>query len=89
MTTIYTAAKTNEGWVVKLAGKIIRWMTGSETNQQAEANWFANDWNSTRVKTAREMAETSHNLDRRGGIATTKDGAKWVWVSSADRWARA
>lgn len=30
--------------------------------------------------TARQMAETSHNLSRDGNTATTADGRRWVWI---------
>jgi hypothetical protein len=38
--------------------------------------------------TAREMALTSHNLNRTGSRATTNDGAVWTWDSSRELWVK-
>lgn len=42
--------------------------------------------NGTDTMTAREMALTSHNCNRAGDIATTKDGRKWYWNEQAEVW---
>lgn len=38
------------------------------------------------TKTARDMALTSHKLNRTGEIATTKDGRKWYWSGALNLW---
>ena len=41
-----------------------------------------------RTMTAREMALTSHKLDRTGDKATTKDGQVWFWSNARELWVR-
>lgn len=41
----------------------------------------------SRTMTAKEMALTSHNLNRDGSMAVTADGRKWVWDARFSHWA--
>jgi hypothetical protein len=36
--------------------------------------------------TAREMALVSHNLNKRGTLATTADGHKYIWINRFSQW---
>jgi hypothetical protein len=38
------------------------------------------------TRTAREMALTSHRLDRTGDRATTPDGRVWMWDARRELW---
>jgi len=58
----------------------------------AQINAVRNLWETAtsteQTMTAREMALTSHNLNRTGSKATTEDGAVWVWDARREVWGR-
>ncbi len=56
----------------------------NNTNTMYRTNREANQISET--MTAREMALTSHKLNRDGMVAKTSDGRKFAWVGT--EWAR-
>ena len=57
-----------------------------------QINAMRNLWETTGTTevtmTAREMALTSHDLNRTGSKATTSDGATWTWDARREVWGR-